>query len=77
MNSFAPWKPPFRYHADGQWIEDSNGQRMLDVRGWGYLTGMGSEALGIGYDDAVKIQNAIGQLTVQLLNAQPKQEEKQ
>ena len=70
LSDFAPWKPPFRYHADGQWIEDSNGERMLDVRGWGYLTGMGSEALGIGYDDAVRIQDNIGQLTVKLLNAQ-------
>ena len=76
MNSFAPWKPPFRYDAVGQWIEDSNGQLMLDVRGWGHLTGKGSEALGIGYADATKIQDNIGQLTVQLLNAQPKQEEK-
>ena len=36
---YAPWQPPFRYNMDGQWIEDAKGQRMLDMRGWGYLTG--------------------------------------
>lgn len=66
---YAPWQPPFRYNMDGQWIEDSKGQRMLDMRGWGYLTGEGSEALGMDEDAAAKIQDKIGRRTAELLNA--------
>ena len=66
---YAPWKPPFRYNMDGQWIEDSKGQRMLDMRGWGYLTGKGSESLGMDEDAAAKIQDNIGKRTAELLNA--------
>ena len=57
---------------DGQWIEDSKGQRMLDMRGWGYLTGKGSEALGMDEDAAAKIQDDIGKRTAELLNADVK-----
>jgi hypothetical protein len=69
---YAPWQPPFRYNMDGQWIEDSKGHRMLDMRGWGYLTGKGSEALGMDVDAAAKIQDNIGKRTVELLNADVK-----
>ena len=69
---YEPWKPPFRYSADGQWIEDSNGQRMLDMRGWGFLTGKGSEALGIDEDEAARIQDRIGAHVTGLLNADAK-----
>ena len=34
-------------------------RRVLDVRGWGYLTGQGG-GLGLPFDEAIKIQNAIG-----------------
>jgi hypothetical protein len=71
-SGYAPWQPPFRYNMDGQWIEDSKGQRMLDIRGWGYLTGKGSEALGMDEDAAAKIQDAIGKRTADLLNADVK-----
>lgn len=66
---YAPWQPPFRYNMDGQWIEDSKGERMLDMRGWGYLTGKGLEALGMDEDAAAKIQDSIGKRTADLLNA--------
>lgn len=72
VTGYAPWQPPFSYNMDGQWIEDSKGNRMLDMRGWGYLTGKGSEALGMDEDDAAKIQDAIGQRTAELLNADVK-----
>lgn len=69
---YAPWQPPFRYNMDGQWIEDSNGQRMLDLRGWGFLTGKGSEALGMDEDAAAKIQDDIGKHVAELLTADAK-----
>lgn len=69
---YAPWQPPFCYNMDGQWIEDSKGQRMLDMRGWGYLTGKGSEALGMDEDAAAKIQDDIGKHVAELLTADAK-----
>ena len=66
---WAPWQPPFRYNRDGQWIEDSKGRRMLDIRGWGYLTGNGPDALGMDEDEAARIQDSIGKLTADRLNA--------
>ena len=65
---YAPFEPPFRYNFDGQWIEDSRGQRLLDLRGWGYLTGMGSGALGMPPQAAAGIQDAIGCRVVDLMN---------
>lgn len=61
---YAPWIPPFRYDVDGQWIEDSKGQRMLDVRGWGFLTGF----LGVHRDIAAEIQDRLGRRIAELLN---------
>lgn len=72
LAGYAPWQPPFRYSMDGPWIEDSKGQRMLDMRGWGYLTGKGSEALSMDEDSAAKIQDNIGRRTAELLNADVK-----
>lgn len=65
--NYAPWKPPFRYNVEGQWIEDTQGQRLLDVRGWGFLTGKG--ACNLDEDDAAKIQDAIGVHVTELMNA--------
>ena len=53
------WKPPFRYDKRGSWITDANGVRVLDLRGWGYLTGRGG-ALGLDYDVASAIQDQLG-----------------
>lgn len=36
------------------------GSRVLDVRGWGYLTGRGSGALGIPMEEAANVQDAMG-----------------
>lgn len=67
-HGYAPWIPPFLYNRDGQWIEDIRGHRILDMRGWGYLTGKGSEALGLDEDEAAKIQDAIGTHVADLMN---------
>lgn len=38
------------------------------MRGWGYLTSKGSEALGLDEDEAAKIQDAIGAHVAELMN---------
>lgn len=48
-------------------IWDANGERAMDVRGWGRLTGKG--ALGLSDDDAAKIQDDFGESVVRVLNA--------
>lgn len=60
--------PPFSYDEFGSAIVDRDGHKMLDVRGWGYLTGRGG---GRALHDATaeKIQDAIGRKTAELLNA--------
>jgi hypothetical protein len=60
------WKPPFRYEAEGTMIVDANGARILDVRGWGHLTGKGSH--GIHETNAESIQDEIGRDVATLLN---------
>ena len=62
------WKAPFRYDEEGQTIWDANNQRVLDVRGWGYLTGKGSGALGLDEASAIKIQDDFGEGVVKALN---------
>ena len=62
----AYWLPPFRYDDEGQMIVDANGDRVLDVRGWGHLTGQGSHRLC--HDIAESIQGEIGYGVAQLLN---------
>lgn len=62
------WKAPFRYDEEGTMIWDANNERVLDVRGWGYLTGKGSAALGLPPEEAATIQNDLGKIVVQSLN---------
>ncbi len=64
---YAPFKPPFRYETFGTQILDSRGQRIVDVRGWGYLTGKGG-GLGLDEDQAEKIQDRIGEQVAAALN---------
>ena len=63
------WKAPFRYDAEGSMIWDARNERVLDVRGWGYLTGQGSKALGLSAGSAARIQDDFGSSVVALLNA--------
>lgn len=65
---YAPWTPPFSYNRDGQWIEDSRGNRLMDVRGWGFLTGRGN-GLAMDEEAAAKIQDAMGERVTTLINA--------
>ena len=66
MACYAPFKPPFKYDGMGQCVFDNDGQLILDMRGWGFLTGTG----GLGYDaeKAASIQDKIGERITQIMN---------
>lgn len=57
------FKPPF--HSHYQYVYDSEGRRVLDVRGWGFLTG----ALDLDPEDAVEIRDKITAEIVAALNS--------
>ena len=61
------WEAPFRYDAGGAMIWDAQGERALDVRGWGMLTGKG--ALGLSPTLAEEITADFGESVVRILNA--------
>ena len=65
---YSPFKPPFRYDDLGCFIVDSEERKLLDLRGWGFLTGGGLEALGMSNEAAEKIQDSIGKRIVELIN---------
>ncbi len=67
--ALAYWNPPFRYEPEGGIITDSSGSRIIDVRGWGRLTGSGSGGLGMRDDKAAVIQDDIGRAVTDFLNA--------
>lgn len=58
------FKPPFKH--DFGMIVDKDHHRMLDVRGWGYLTGGG--ALNLPQEKAADIQDQIGESVAKLLS---------
>lgn len=67
LTGYAPWTPPFLYNRGGQWIEDIRGHQILDMRGWGFLTGCGG-GLGMDENEAAKIQDTIGEHVAVLMN---------
>lgn len=66
MAGYAPFKPPFKYDTDGLCIRDSDNNFILDVRGWGYLTGTGG-GLGYSSEKAASIQDKIGERVAQIM----------
>ena len=60
------WKPPFRYVAEGTMIVDADEARIIDVRGWGHLTGQG--AWRLPDEKAEEIQDQIGRHLALMLN---------
>jgi hypothetical protein len=69
-NSFEPWTPPFRY--DHNRIVDAKGHLILDMRGWGFLTGMGGistgASLGLDPDKAAELQDKAGKNVAKAMN---------
>jgi hypothetical protein len=66
--ALAYWNPPFRYEPEGGIIVDRHGSRIIDVRGWGRLTGTGSGGLGMRDTEAEKIQDDVGESVAAFLN---------
>jgi len=55
------------------WADSQKGgdTRVLDVRGWGYLTGCGHGALGLSEADGIEAQRAVQAYAVAAWNAVP------
>lgn len=51
-------------HALAIWAPSEKGgeTKIFDIRGWGYLTGLGHGALGLPHEEAKAIQTANGRL---------------
>lgn len=73
---FVPWKGPFKYNEEGQFIVDSDNQIMLDIRGWGWLTGKGSGGMKLDDSVAATLQDRMGNHVCNLLNADIKPDPK-
>lgn len=65
------FRGPFKHVMGKIWMPSAKGGDtfVLDVRGWGYLTGRGGGALGLGEDEAMKLQDAFGDMVAAALNA--------
>lgn len=68
-NIWSPWQPPFSYSSAGTQIYDTRGNRMVDMRGWGFLTGKGSGALGMPQDKAEVLQDKLGEQVALAINS--------
>jgi hypothetical protein len=58
---------PATYDAE-KGIVFIEGKEFIVIRGWGYLTGGGTFALGLSHDEALEIQNSFGEYIAQILN---------
>lgn len=63
------FRGPFKYHPSAGCIFDGNGTHVLDVRGWGYLTGRGEGGLRILEGPAAIIQDQFGDWVAAALTA--------
>jgi hypothetical protein len=65
-SSYYPFKPPFNYDYEGLCIVDIAGNMIVDIRGWGFLTGKG--AMAYDSDKAAAIQDGIGWRIARIMN---------
>lgn len=62
----STYEPPFIYEAEGTWVHDTEGSKVLDIRGWGHLT---SPNFGnLPTEIAEQAQDAFGEKVAELLN---------
>ncbi len=59
---------PWSVDSQGLYILDANGRKLLEVRGWGRLTGRGSEGLGLSEEVASKAQEELARHVVEVVN---------
>lgn len=62
-------RTPWTIDEDGLAIYDADENKVLDIRGYGRLTGNGSGGLGLAHEDAAKAQAQLAQHVVELINA--------
>ena len=62
--------PPFSYkQMEGcGWIADANGDKVLDIRGWGYLTAV----CKLSEEQAIEVQGRIGHAVAAAMNKESK-----
>ena len=60
---FAPFVPPFKYDGH-EYIADSKGNKVLDIRGWGYLTAV----CKLTEEQAIEVQDHIGHAVAAAMN---------
>ena len=65
--------PPFRYVEEGDIIVDAQNVRVLDIRGWGHLTGQSS--LGMDHAAAIEATKEFGRFCVESMNRQSVEDE--
>lgn len=58
--------PPFKYEPDGAFIVDANWNKVIDIRGWGYLNGF----LKMSKEDSTKVQDAMAERLVKFMNSE-------
>jgi hypothetical protein len=69
----TPWRKGYRGIDIGCENAKIGGvAKLLDVRGWGYLTGTGHGALGLSFDEAVAAQTEFTDFVVTAVNAYDK-----
>ncbi len=61
------WKLPLHADDQGIYILDADGNMVVEMRGWGFLTGSGGKFLDP--DDAIVIQKARAEFIVNAVNA--------
>ena len=57
---------PYTYDTHGCFIRDQNNTKILDLRGWGRLTGQ--NALAMTSDEAMELQDEFGAFLAEVLN---------
>lgn len=63
---WSPFIPPFRFDPAGTMIFDAKNRVVLEVRGWGFLTGTGG--LGLSDLEADKIEISFGKRVAEAMN---------
>ena len=62
----AVWKPPFTPSKCGS-VMDSEGI-VLDIRGWGRMTGQGTGGMGLSEEKACRLQDRMEEAVCEALN---------
>lgn len=65
--SFFP--PPYKHYMGAIWVQNDGEHKMLDVRGWGHLTGRGQKRFISDDATAEKVQDEMGNWAANALNA--------